>query len=129
MIKAVTLIPLMMLMMLVAVVVRGQPAQLSHFHHRIDDDPNSAADHQLNDDNLHGTAAAAAATNTVKGTETLPLPPLDGHNRFRRGSQQQQQQQAQDLYIEPPITWSNLRRFICGPANPKCMTDERYIYY
>lgn len=39
-------------------------------------------------------------------------------NRFRRGA-------MQDLYVEPPITWSYLRRFICGTGNSKCMNDER----
>lgn len=42
---------------------------------------------------------------------------VDG-NRFRRGA-------MQDLYIEPPVTWSYLRRFICGTGNAKCMNDER----
>lgn len=41
-----------------------------------------------------------------------------GGNRFRRGA-------MQDLYVEPPITWSYLRRFICGTGNSKCMNDER----
>lgn len=28
--------------------------------------------------------------------------------------------------VEPPIQWSYLRQYICGPSNSNCMRDERY---
>lgn len=40
-------------------------------------------------------------------------------NRTRRN--------APNLDVEPPIQWSYMRQFICGPTNPNCMRDDRYI--
>lgn len=39
-------------------------------------------------------------------------------NRTRRN--------APHLDVEPPIQWSYLRQYICGPTNPNCLRDERY---
>lgn len=39
-------------------------------------------------------------------------------NRTRRS--------APNLDVEPPIQWSYLRQYICGPTNSNCMRDERY---
>lgn len=42
-------------------------------------------------------------------------------NRTRRN--------APNLDVEPPIQWSYLRQYICGPTNPNCMRDDRYIQF
>lgn len=44
---------------------------------------------------------------------------IDDENRTRRN--------APNLDVEPPIQWSYMRQFICGPTNPNCMRDDRYI--
>lgn len=56
-----------------------------------------------------------------QGRHSLNYHRNEGEYRFRRG--------AQDTaaYIEPPITWNYLRRYICGASNQKCMNDERYL--